>query len=319
MGNNGKDLLRDESGKALVGDERNDENGLIAAVHLAFQRYHNLLIDRMLHGIPPESLSQQQKTALFQGVRNLIVARYQGMVANEMAVAFTGVPVPDNVEPIENVPVEFAGAVFRLGHTLVPHRIRVNARGDTFSPIDPQLRGDASFIDLNQLFGDSAQPAAEFDSRIAQVMRELIIQHSPRDPGQGHQVGGRTANLGQGKTINGVLHLDLIETNILRSREQRLPSGEECFARIYNREYNPSIHGNTDLWPYILRESDSFHHLGVVGSYVFQRTIGGLLSGDPNRYSNKDIYTSKQIAEFRAYRVEDMLRELGDIQESSRK
>src|SRR5262249_30868306 len=34
----GADLLRDEHGRALIGDDRNDENGFVAAVHLAFQK-----------------------------------------------------------------------------------------------------------------------------------------------------------------------------------------------------------------------------------------------------------------------------------------
>lgn len=313
LGKDGKDLLRDSSGKALIGDDRNDENGFIAAVHLSFQRYHNHLIDEMLHGGDANALTPEQKTMLFNGVKNQIIARYQGIVANQMSIAFSGRAIPDNLPPLTNIPIEFAGAVYRLGHTLVPQRVRIDQSGTSFSPVDPKLRGDASVIDLKLLFGNNAQPAAGFDDKIAQAMRELLIPLSPTDPGQGSAVGGNSPNIGGGKIIDGVLHLDLIETNLLRGRELKLASGEECFARIHNLSYQPAVHGNTDLFAYVLRESNRFGHLGEVGSNVFERTIGGILAADPYSYFNGGIFSESEIKQFRQFTMEQMLRELGDL------
>ena len=57
LGANGTDLLRDSQGVAIIGDPRNDENGLIRLIHLAFQKYHNMLMTRVLNGRWIRSLS----------------------------------------------------------------------------------------------------------------------------------------------------------------------------------------------------------------------------------------------------------------------
>jgi len=43
---NGRDLPRNPDGSAIIGDPRNDENQVIAQIHVAFLRAHNRLIDQ---------------------------------------------------------------------------------------------------------------------------------------------------------------------------------------------------------------------------------------------------------------------------------
>ena len=290
LGNGGNDLLRNEKGVAIIGDGRNDENGFIGAIHLSFQKYHNSLMKKMLNGMSPGSLTSEEKTALFDQVRNELIQYYQGIVANEMSIAFAGIATPDNMPAIVNIPVEFAAAAYRLGHTLVPNQVVVDDIGTRKSPVDPELRKPGTLIRLDLLFGSKAQKAAGFDDKISQVMRELLIPVSPTQPNQGNMVGGNAPNIGGGIIIDGVLHLDLIETNLLRGREQKLPSGQEYAAFILGLKYDPNKHGNTDLWQYILKEASSFGHLGLVGSDIYYRTIGGVISADPYRYNNSNIF-----------------------------
>ena len=42
------DLLRSREGMALIGDPRNDENLIVAQTHLAFTKFHNAIVDRIV-------------------------------------------------------------------------------------------------------------------------------------------------------------------------------------------------------------------------------------------------------------------------------
>jgi hypothetical protein len=311
LGTNGNDLLRDPNGVAIIGDPRNDDNGMIAQIHLAFQKYHNLLMARALHGVDTGSLNPAQKDALFNAVHDRVIGFYQGIVANKFGTAITGRPIPTNEPPLANVPAEFDMAVFRLGHTLVPNTVVVDHQGDRKSPIDPSLRGPGAFVPMDLLFGPHAQSSAKFDNKIAEVMRELLIPLSPTNPGAGDLIGGNSPNIGQGQIINGVMHLDLVETNILRGREVHLPSGEEYLAMLQHRPYNPATDGNTDLFQYVMDEATPLGHLGTVGTDVVDRTIGGLLAADPYRYNNPARFTPRQIAQFQHATVEKLLHQIG--------
>ena len=46
IGPDGGDLPRGPDGRALIADSRNDENMIIAQLHLAFLKFHNAMVDR---------------------------------------------------------------------------------------------------------------------------------------------------------------------------------------------------------------------------------------------------------------------------------
>jgi hypothetical protein len=313
FGANGTDLIRNADGVAIIGDPRNDENGLIRLIHLAFQKYHNVLMKQLLHGADPGALSAQQQSALFAMARNEVIAFHQGIVANELAILFTGKPVPDDMPPLASMPVEFAAAVYRLGHTLVPNKIVINEWGEQLNPTDPSLRDPANAVPFSLLFGRKAQPAAEFDALLSVTMHTLLIPLSPTDADEGDLIGGTSPNIGQGHILGGVMHLDLAETNILRGREQHLPAGEEYLAMLDGRAYQPLTDGNTDLFFYMLNESTPLGHLGRVGTDVFDRTIGGLLAADPYAYNNPALFKPLQIHHFRQATMETLLLRIGAL------
>ncbi len=312
LGANGRDLLRDANGKAIIGDERNDDNGMLAMIQVAFQRYHNKLMTEALDGVDPNRLGQRRKDMLFDRVHRQVVAVYQGIVANELAPALSGHALPENVAPNGSLPIEFSSAVYRLGHSLVPNTVVVDHQGNTKSPVDPSLRGPNGGIPFDLLFGPNAQHAAKFDDKIADVMRVLLIPFSPTDPSQGDLIGGDSPNIGPGEVINGVMHLDLVETNIMRGRELKLPSGEEYLAMLDGRPYDPAKDGNTDLFVYILHEAAPLGHLGRVGADVFDKGLGGILAADPYRYNNPSVFTPQQIEMFRNGTFEGLLHAIGE-------
>ena len=48
-------------------------------------------------------LPSEQTRALFDKVRSHVVGVFQGIVANQMAVAFSGSPVPDDMPPMRTL------------------------------------------------------------------------------------------------------------------------------------------------------------------------------------------------------------------------
>jgi hypothetical protein len=312
LGPGGADLLRDDEGVAIIGDPRNDDNGQVLSIHLAFQKYHNTMVTELLHGALPGALNGKQKDALFAMARDHVIGFHQGLVANELVVVFTGQPVADGMPPLPRIPVEFSAAVYRLGHTLVPNTIVVDAAGTRLSPTDPRLRGPGSEVPYTLLFGPGAQPASRFDALLSVTMHTLLIPLSPTQSGPGDLIGGNAANIGQGQIdANGVMHLDLAETNILRGREQHLPSGEEYLAMLDGRPYHPLRDGNTDLFLYMLQEATPLGHLGRVGGDIVHRTIGGLLAADPYRYTNPQVYSPEQSQLFKQANFERLLHTIG--------
>ncbi len=113
--------------KAFIGDSRNDENVIVAQLHVAFLRLHNAFVERLGAG------------GTFEEARRLTTFHYQWLVVNDYLKAICNEQVLDDViraeAPIYQrfyaarkahlppgilpIPVEFATAAFRFGHSLV--------------------------------------------------------------------------------------------------------------------------------------------------------------------------------------------------------
>ncbi len=118
------DLPRTSVGRALLGDERNDENLLIAQLHLAFLKFHNVVVDQLRSDRPALT-----GDALFKEARRIVTWHYQWIVLFDFVERLTE---PGLVRKIKNdgrrfyrfrsrpyMPAEFAAAAYRLGHSMV--------------------------------------------------------------------------------------------------------------------------------------------------------------------------------------------------------
>ena len=291
---NGVDVPRTPDGIALIADKRDDITGPTLQTHVLLKRYHNYLIRRFLRGANYRELNDRQRRWLFEMVRNKVIGTYQSIIVNELSAKLLGRDLDLEAPALSNIPVEFSAAAFRIGHTLVPDLVTVDTNGTSMSPIEPSLRSSNQVaIPWDLFMGSNAQPAARFDDQIAPVMQELIIPLSPTNPALTEMVGGGADNIGAGRVVNGTLRLDLVETNILRGREQSLPAGEEVLAFLNNTTYNPAA-GSTDLFVFILQEAAANNFkFGPVGAFIFEKTIAGILQGDSDsitsrRYSRRD-------------------------------
>ena len=130
------DVPRDSDGRAVIPEARNDENLIVVQLHQAFARFHNRIVDlARSQGIRPEWV--------FETARRLTRWHYQWAVTHDFLPAIVGdaagraagtvykevagkAPVitlsyyrPTNKDGRPFMPVEFAVAAYRFGHSIV--------------------------------------------------------------------------------------------------------------------------------------------------------------------------------------------------------
>ena len=118
------DLQRSSEGRAILVEGRNDENVVIAQIHVAFQLFHNVLIDQGL------SFSDAQRTVRWHW-QWLIVHEFLPHITDQATVdaLLTQNPrgrprfTPQFFRPVvptrPMMPLEFSVAAYRFGHSMV--------------------------------------------------------------------------------------------------------------------------------------------------------------------------------------------------------
>ena len=125
-----------------MADPRNDQTVIILQIHVAMQMFHNKLVDLMRKsGVP--------RASVFESARRLARWHYQWMVTHEFLPAIVGKTMADSVykevstgapkitlkyyKPTNPagrsfIPVEFAVAAYRFGHSITRPRYTVQER-----------------------------------------------------------------------------------------------------------------------------------------------------------------------------------------------
>jgi hypothetical protein len=109
----------------IAGDHRADENVALTAVHTVWHREHNFQAER-IRAAHPEWGDQQ----VFQAAKIIQNAEYQRVVFTEFAEAMSG-PIPGpshgfsgyNPDVNPGISDEFAGAMYRVGHSMINETI----------------------------------------------------------------------------------------------------------------------------------------------------------------------------------------------------
>jgi len=169
----GDDLPRDPAnGKALVGDSRNDENLIVAQLHLAFLKFHNKVVQ---HVVDNEQWITDDD-ARFVRARELTRWHYQRIVVEDFLRRIALGTVVDDVladtgtNPVINadgevfMPLEHSVAAYRFGHSMVRATYDHNENfgrpdgGDDPDPADPNR---ATFEQLFQFTGNNVIQGAD--------------------------------------------------------------------------------------------------------------------------------------------------------------
>jgi hypothetical protein len=311
-----EDLPRNPDMSAIIADPRNDENLMIAGLQAAFILFHNKAVDHVQDR--DRHLSSEE---VFERARRLTTWHYQWMIVHELLPLFIGQPLVNDIlrngrrfyrPEVPFIPIEFQGAAYRFGHTLVRPSYRANLAGDNGTPFfgmifdeggegqtDPiDLRGGArarrrfvgwqTFFDFGPTFTDgpgnpnpAIRPNKLIDTKISTPLFNLPI-------------GAIAGGVGPGDPVS------LPHRNLLRQVTWGMPSGQSI-AKAMNvpmlppddrvlkelREYRLDLEESTPLWFYVLREGAVLGNgltLGPVGGRIVGEVFIGLLQLDRDSY-----------------------------------
>ena len=231
---------------------------------------------------------------------------YQWIIVHEFLPAIIGAPLVSDIlnrgrrfyrpNPGEqSIPVEFQGAAYRFGHSLVRPSYRANLLGDNglpffgfiFDPVaegqpDPEdLRGGAraarrfigwqTFFDFGGAQTTNVRPNKILDTKISTPLFNLPLGAIPS--------GDRPTSLPQ--------------RNLLRHLTWSIPSGQSIARAMNIRPLTPEqlnelaffgadLERSTPLWYYVLKEAElaGGQRLAGVGARIVGEVFLGLLAAD---------------------------------------
>jgi len=309
-----EDVPRRADNSAIIGDPRNDSNLIVSGLHAAFLKFHN-------HAVDAATSPQADPMVRFQAARKTTTWHYQWLVAHRLLPLFVGQHLVDDVlrhgpryfHPHQTpyVPVEFSGAAYRFGHSMVRPSYRANLAGDNGDPFFGLI------FDSRITVPDGQNPATEPDDLRGgfRAPRRFVGWQTFFDFG-----GVHTAQVRPNKRIDTMLSTPLFalpltaiahvpgapgptalpQRTLLRHLTWSLPSGQAVarrlgyptLARADFADLAPFGHRldrSTPLWLYVLREAQLVHGgrlLGPVGGRIVAEVLLGLLQADPTSVLN---------------------------------
>jgi Animal haem peroxidase len=301
IGELGTDIQRNEEGTAIIGDPRNDSHMLISQLHLAVLKAHNAFVDDARRASVPAGW-------VFEEATRQLRWHYQWIVLHEFLPALVGPALADLVlkegphyyRPGHDafIPLEFADAAYRYGHSQIRHRYHLNLQSNPV-PLFPDLLGFRAVprehtVDWKLFFdtagAEPAQRAKKMDGKLVKALIELPVAVT-------------------GETEIEAYH-SLAVRDLQRGQGVGLPSGERVahhlgIAPLTADEVgitSTGWRGETPLWYYILREADvcaGGHRLGPVGGRIVAEVLIGLVSADATsfRQSRQEWRPKKTLSE----------------------
>lgn len=147
------DHLRDQSGVAQIGDPRNDENVIVAQLHQSFVRFHNKVMDTpaLMVGVTDKGDAFRRAARLTRWHYQWVVvhdflrrithpAIYQDIAGNPAHPRLRYYPKSPETARYPYMPIEFAAAAYRFGHSMVRPSYALNAIVGTDQPPRASLK-----------------------------------------------------------------------------------------------------------------------------------------------------------------------------------
>ena len=313
------DLPRDEKNNAIIPDSRNDENLIISQFHLAMLKFHNAVVDRLRSD---QAQAARPAKEIFKEAQRLVQWHYQWIILHEFLPLTIGQERVDEIlkndprfyrvldrtqdsvfrsprgEPL--VPVEFAVAAYRFGHSQIRPSYRLNfgpAPGKEFFALifddsaDPNApdpndmrgakRAPRRFVDWQTFFkfdNDNFRPNKRIDGKLSST---VFLLPGSRKPAPGLPEDGVQS---------------LPSRNLMRHVNFGIPSGQ-AIARVMGAQVLTQaqladlapigMDQNTPLWFYVIKEAEVIENglrLGPVGSRIVGEVFIGLLKADKDSY-----------------------------------
>jgi hypothetical protein len=294
------DLPRNSQGIALVGDPRQDENLIIAQLHVAFLKLHN----RVLDGLKRGEIKSTGAT-LFEQARRIVTWHYQWVVRHDFLreildpkifeQTFSGEQDERKDEGGFQIPVEFSVAAGRFGHSMARDEYFIN---DTHTEASlgedvfrltgtrggacPHLPADWVIAWERFFFVGSGsglvRHSRAIDTRIVQALHEADQPNAQALPVK-TLLRGKRVGLPSGQDVARACGLDPLNPEQIAEG----PDKEILIAFGYDSK--------TPLWYYILKEAEltaKGAHLGVLGSKLVAGVVMAAILRDPDSYRSVD-------------------------------
>jgi hypothetical protein len=320
------DVPRKSDGKAIIGDPRNDENLIVCQLHLAFMKFHNALVDHV------REQGSVAADGVFEEAQRLCRWHYQWMVVHDFLPHVVGQDMVDQVleerdsepakvkldfyEPEDTdmpmMPVEFAVAAYRFGHSMIRGAYRINDKVDPDTGellLDPDT--GQPIPNVAAIFGAQPDDSNLNGSRPIPRTLEIAWRHFFAIP----PLNIRPTN--NARLIDSKLSaplftlpssvvplpdplVSLAQRNLLRGKRLGLPSGQRIaremgVAALSNQQLGLGNESGwkreAPLWFYILKEAELQQggvRLAAVGGRIVAEVFLGLLKLDENSYLSND-------------------------------
>lgn len=310
------DLPRGDDKLAIIADERNDENTIVAQTHLAFLKFHNQVMaigPQRGRGGPGTPFERTQRTVRWH---------YQWIVLHDFLPQIVDPTVLDDVRtngrkfyrfnqrPFEGqafMPLEFSAAAYRMGHSMIRESYNFN-RVFAHQSVEPAALVEASLKLLFDFTGSGGFLPAPPGTHKALPSNWIIDWR-------------RFFDVGSPQLLNFIRRIDtklvpalhnlpgaspgresLAVRNLLRGSRVGLPSGQDVAGAMNITALTPGQvasgddgsvlqeHGldeRTPLWYYVLKEAEvqtGGRRLGEAGSRIVAEVFIGLLEGDATSF-----------------------------------
>jgi hypothetical protein len=294
----------DSTFTAIIGDPRNDENLIVSQLHHAMLRFHNRVVDLLV-------------TAFFSGdifaeAKRIVTHHYQWCVVHDFLPRICGgAAVNDAIASVTapvgspfRMPVEFAVASYRFGHSMIRNGYVLNtslpASASSLAGVFAFIRVDRLpvfsnwVVDFNMFFNTAHPVPGLFNN--ARKIDSVLANGLESIPGG-----------------SGIMAI-LASRNLRRGLAMGLPSGQAAAAALGV----PAMTGaqltaglpaaevallnanggvllaRTPLWYYVLREAmvlEGGDQLGPVGGRIVARTFVRMLKRNAASFMNVPGFT----------------------------
>ena len=313
-----RDLPRNQQGRALIGDKRNDENIIVSQLQLTFLDFHNQVVDDIRAGNLAGAVRSHDPADVFSEAQRLVRWHYQWAIAFDFLPRIVGRDVVDSMlkterrtarhgqhetihrfapaKPIYRVkdkpfmPVEFSVGAYRFGHSQIRPEYDLNDDVENVpifiddpdnAPITAHLGG------FRPLPADWTIDWGHFFNvpghDAPELTRKIDTKLSLPMTALPHNIAP-----------DGSAGKSLAFFNLLRGKRLGLPSGQSVARAIDADVLTPAevgFSGPAPLWYYILKEADVQHagrHLGQTGGRIVAEVILALIDLDRTSFLSQD-------------------------------
>ena len=289
----------DSTFTAVIGDPRNDENVIVSQFHHAMLKFHNQVVELLITAAFPGDIFAEAKRIVTHHYQWCVVHDFLPRMCGAAAVNNAIATVSANVGSPFRMPVEFAVAAYRFGHSMIRNGYILNT---SLPPSASTLSGVFAFIrvpllplfsnwavDFNMFFNTAHPVGASFNN--ARKIDSVLAQGLESIPGG-----------------SGIMAI-LAARNLRRGLAMGLPSGQAAAADLGIAPLTAAqlttglpaaevalLNSNggvlltkTPLWYYCLREAmvlNGGDQLGPLGGRIVADTFVRMLKRDGESFMN---------------------------------